>query len=113
MPWGRSTWSSFASRALSTRAPSWLVTASMRARWSSVMAAPRSAEPAGHIVLGQLVPRIREDLAGLGLLDEVAGAVGAEREEGRPVAHARGLLHVVGHDQDRVVVLQLADQLLD
>ena len=27
--------------------------------------------------------------------------------------HARGLLHVVGHDQDRVVLLELFDQLLD
>src|SRR3954467_9821404 len=94
-------------------APSWRVTASMRARWSSLMAAPRSAEPAGHVVLGQLVPRIGEDLARLRLLDEIAGPVGPQREERGPVAHARSLLHVVGHDQDRVLVLQLADQLLD
>ena len=37
----------------------------------------------------------------------------AEVHEGRVVGHARGLLHVVGHDDDRVVGLQLVDQLLD
>ena len=37
----------------------------------------------------------------------------AEIHEGGEVGDARGLLHVVGDDHDRVVVLQLVDQLLD
>ena len=37
----------------------------------------------------------------------------AEVHEGGEVRHARGLLHVVGHDRDRVVLLQVLDQLLD
>ena len=37
----------------------------------------------------------------------------AEIHEGGEVGDARRLLHVVGDDDDRVVVLQLVDQLLD
>ena len=34
-------------------------------------------------------------------------------EEGRALRHARGLLHVVGDDHDRIAAAQLVDQLLD
>ena len=37
----------------------------------------------------------------------------AQPEKRGQVGHARGLLHVVGHDDDRVVGLELIDQLLD
>jgi hypothetical protein len=37
----------------------------------------------------------------------------AQVHEGGEVGDARGLLHVVGHDRDRVVLLQFLDQLLD
>ena len=37
----------------------------------------------------------------------------AEMEEGGALRDARGLLHVVGDDDDGVVLLQLVDQLLD
>ena len=37
----------------------------------------------------------------------------AEVEESGPLRHARGLLHVVGDDDDRVAAAKLVDQLLD
>ena len=49
-----------------------------------------------------------EDLAGRAELDQLA-----EIHEGGEVRDARRLLHVVGDDHDRVVGLQLVDQLLD
>ena len=42
------------------------------------------------------------------MLDHVA-----QVHEGGVVGHARGLLHVVGHDQDRVLALEFLDQLFD
>ena len=45
---------------------------------------------------------------GLAVFDQLA-----EVEEGGPLRHARGLLHVVGDDRDRVAAAKLVDQLLD
>src|SRR5436190_5228603 len=88
--------------------------------WSSVSRSsamlclpPRSAEPTGHVVLGQLLSGVREDLERIAYLDEVALAIVAEREERRPVAHPGRLLHVVGHDHDRDARAEVVDQTLD
>src|SRR6185437_5249808 len=66
------------------------------------------AELPGDVLLRARVPGGREDLLGRRVLDELAH----EHERGR-VRHARGLLHVVGHDHDRVTLLELLDQVLD
>src|SRR5437899_6960710 len=67
-----------------------------------------SAEAARDVGLRALVTGGREDLLGDAALDQLA-----EIHEGREIRDARGLLHVVGDDDDRVVLLELVDQLLD
>src|SRR5713101_4289282 len=66
------------------------------------------AEAAGDIVLRAAVARRREHLARGVELGQLA-----EIHEGGEVGHPRGLLHVVGDDHDRVVLLELVDQFLD
>src|SRR5215468_5216760 len=68
----------------------------------------RSAETAGDVVLGELVARIREDAVRLAHFDEVA-----EMEVRRPLRHARGLLHRVRDDDDRIALAQLFHEILD
>src|SRR5688500_13102401 len=77
-----------------------------------------SAKATRHVVLGPLVARVREDLLRAVELDEhpragVARLVHLRGEERRHVAHPGGLLHVVGDDHDRVLVLDLVHQVLD
>ncbi len=67
-----------------------------------------SAEATGDVILGLPLRRLREDHFGAVVLDQVA-----QVHEGGVVGHARGLLHVVGHDHDGVLVLELFHQLLD
>src|ERR1700741_4441988 len=67
-----------------------------------------SAEPPRDIVLGASIARRREKIAGLVEFHELA-----QIHEGGVVGHARGLLHVVGDNHDRIVVLELVDQLFD
>src|SRR6202163_5041236 len=67
-----------------------------------------SAEPAGDVVLGTSIARRGEDLVGFAEFDQLA-----EIHEGGLVRDARGLLHVVGDDGDRIVLRQFLDQLLD
>src|SRR4051812_1905320 len=79
---------------------------------------PSLAEASGDVVLGARVARRREHDLGAVVLDEQAGAgvalrVDLRREERARVADPGGLLHVVGHDHDRVRVLDLPHQLLD
>src|SRR6185295_1844629 len=66
------------------------------------------AEPTGDVVLRTAVTRRGEHLAGGIEFDQLA-----QIHEGGEVGHARRLLHVVGDDDDRVVLLQFVDQLLD
>src|SRR5512143_2886773 len=66
------------------------------------------AEAAGDVVLGAAIIRRGEDTGGFPELDQLA-----EKHEGREIRHARGLLHIVGHNGDRVVILELVDQFLD
>src|SRR5699024_5724679 len=73
-----------------------------------------SAEAAGDVVLGFLRVRVLEDLLGRADLDELARLTGRlQREERGLIGHTRGLLHVVGHDDDRELLLELVDQVLD
>src|SRR6266516_1601383 len=75
-----------------------------------------SAKTARHVVLRPLVGRGGEDPRRLVVLHQHAGAaafVDLEAEERGAVGDARGLLHVVRDDHDRVVALQLVHQLLD
>src|SRR3954454_692868 len=67
-----------------------------------------TAELSGDVLLGPVVVRLGEHALGWPHLDQLA----VEHERGR-VRHAGGLLHVAGHDHDRVALLQLVDQLLD
>src|ERR1700730_7162753 len=67
-----------------------------------------SAEPAGDVVLGTSIARRGEDLVGFVEFDQLT-----EIHEGCLVRDARGLLHVVGDDGDRVVLRQFLDQFLD
>src|SRR5512147_2318826 len=79
-----------------------------RGRRSSPTGIARSAEATGDVVLGFLPLRLEEELVGRAELDQFAQVhVGSE------IRHAGRLLHVVGDDRDRVILLQLADQLLD
>src|SRR6266566_2333025 len=68
----------------------------------------RSAEAPSDIVLGPPVARRGEYPAGEIELNQLA-----EIHESGEIGNARRLLHVVGDDDDRVVVLELVDQLLD
>src|SRR5512141_1613339 len=78
--------------------------------WSSEIrsADPRSAEPARDVVLRDLLPGVREELVRPVVLHEAA-----EHEERGEFRDTGGLLHVVRDDHERVVALQLVDQLLD
>src|SRR5512137_1330981 len=69
---------------------------------------PGSAEPPGDVVLGQLVRRVGEDLFRPVELDKLS-----KHHEGGVVGDPGRLLHVVGDDHDRVVLLETLDQVLD
>src|SRR5215211_5658066 len=65
-------------------------------------------EAAGDVVLRAPVSRRGEYLAGGVEFDQLA-----EIHKGREVGNPRRLLHVVGDDHDRIVFLELVDQLFD
>ena len=65
-------------------------------------------EPPGDIILGQFLFRVLEDLLGLPALDQFP-----EIHEPRIIAHPCCLLHVVGDDDDRILLLEQLDQVLD
>src|SRR6202165_2904613 len=72
------------------------------------------AEAAGDVGLCPRVLRLVEEVGCRRELDELAVApVGVHQHEGGEVRDARGLLHVVGDDDDRVVLHQLGHQVLD
>src|SRR3954451_18247174 len=100
-----------------SRPPSARACSSSTSRWNCPrrsVVGMRSAELAGDVVLGPRVLRLGEDRVRVVDLHQDAGAARAlDVEEGRVIARARGLLHVVGHDDDRVVLLEFADQVLD
>ena len=83
-----------------------LIAVGVNAEWS--------AEPAGNVVLGGLLVRVGENLLRVVDFDQPAGlAGGLEVKERGLIADPGGLLHVVGHDDDGVVLLELSDQILD
>src|SRR6516165_2352758 len=63
---------------------------------------------ASDVILRAAVVRSRENASGFAELDKIT-----EIHKGREIRNARGLLHVMGHDRNRVVILQLVDQLFD
>src|ERR687896_1190931 len=76
------------------------------------------ADLAGDVSLRARVGGVGEDLLGGLELHDTPGAgplapLALDREEGRHVRHAGRLLHVVRHDHDRVVLLQLHHEVLD
>src|SRR5882672_422688 len=66
----------------------------------------RLAEPAGDVILGRRLLGLDEDRVGDVVLDQLS-----QVHVGGVVRNARRLLHVVGHDYDRVVGLEFMDQL--
>src|SRR5512138_2440048 len=73
-----------------------------------------SAEVAGDVFLGQLLARGLEDLLRRADLDQVPRAAAlrdVDGEERGDVGNALGLLHVVRHDGDRVLLLELEHEL--
>src|SRR3954452_499275 len=68
----------------------------------------RSAVAAGDIVLRARFTRVGKDSRRLAVFNEFA-----EMEESSALGDARGLLHIVGHNGDRITPAQLVDQLLD
>src|SRR3954454_18680704 len=90
-----------------SRPPSAASSSSAMRSWK-VSRVKRSPELARHVLLRALVQGLGEDDGGCAVLDELA----VEHERGR-VRHARGLLHVVRDDDNRVALLELRDELLD
>src|SRR6267142_1330541 len=77
-------------------------------RCSLPMLRSYSAEPAGDVILRLLLFRLDEDLVGHAELHHFS-----EIHVRRIVRDARGLLHVVRDDYNRIVVLQLVHEFLD
>src|SRR5205809_6835543 len=74
------------------------------------------AELTPDIFLGQLLTRRLEDLRRFSQLDQIAGPAAmreVDRKERRQISDPGCLLHVMGDENDRVLVLQLQHQLLD
>src|SRR5262245_35879399 len=76
--------------------------------WKCRTGRPPLAESARDVVLGPRVLGIREQLPRHPVLHELA-----QQHEPGVVRDPPGLLHVVGHDHDRVAVLELEHELLD
>src|SRR5690606_11451149 len=74
---------------------------------SRAQAQEGSTESSRNIGLGSFVLRRGEDDLGFAELHQVAGPVVVYHEEGRVVGNPRCLVHVVGNDDDCVLVLQL------
>src|SRR6476646_5360175 len=79
----------------------------------TVGAHPGSTETAMDGVARARIGRLVEDLCGRSRLDDGSGRARLREEEGAVLGDPRRLLHVVGHDDDRDVLSQLRDRLLD
>src|SRR4051794_25814200 len=128
-------WSSTSSASRANAAPPVFTMSLMRVRFSSTRTAMTStcsrscsssaanverssAKATGHIVLGALIVRVGEDLLGAVELDQhtrthVTDLVHFGGEESAAIRNPRRLLHVVGDDDDRVLVLHLDHELFD
>src|SRR5437016_9241388 len=80
---------------------------------ASMCSSRRLAKAPRNIVYRPSLRRIGEDLRGLTVLHQPPDSVFLRKHESGEVTHPRGLLHIMGHDRDREIALQLADQLLD
>src|SRR3990172_1056256 len=70
-------------------------------------------KPSGDVVLGAPVARVREYFVRDAVLDKAAGAMLVRQHERGVVGDTRGLLHVVRHDDNRVLLNEIADEVLD
>ena len=66
------------------------------------------AKSTRDIILGLFLNRIREDLLGSADFDQPSHA-----KEGRLFTDSRGLLHVVGHNDDGVILFELKNQIFN
>src|SRR4051812_37126735 len=87
-------------------------------KWIRPRSGTRLPDLARDVGLGALVAGVGEHLLGVVVLDDATGPVSLvgvelDREERGHVRHSSGLLHVVGHDDDRVILSQLEHQVLD
>src|SRR3989304_8965469 len=90
------------------------ISVSWRAKTVRVTVQIPLAEAAGDVVLCALVPGVSEDLTGEAVLDKLAGAALAGQQHERRVVRDTGrLLHIVSDDDDREVLDQLTDEVLD
>src|SRR5579872_7083494 len=78
---------------------------SMKWRISTQM---RSAETAGNVIFCLLFRRVLKDNGGVVEFDQTT-----QQEEAGMVGDARGLLHVVGDDDDGATALELEDEVFD
>src|SRR6185295_6410914 len=110
-------WCSSASRTRSSCsstmsiAPSADCSRALSSSWKCLRPSPVATalpELARDVLLGPTVVGLGEDLLSGAVFDQLA----VEHERGR-VRDARGLLHVVRDDDDRVALLELVDELLD
>src|SRR3990172_7861275 len=69
-------------------------------------------EPPGDVVFGSLVFRVGEDLARRPVFDQATGALLVRKHEGSVVRHPGRLLHVVRHNDDRIVLNQFTYEVL-
>src|SRR5262249_15221451 len=77
-------------------------------RCSLLMSCTPSAEATRYVVFGLLLLRLDKHFVGHSEFHHFP-----QIHIGSVIRNARGLLHVVGHDDDRVIVLQLVHELLD
>src|SRR5205814_2297615 len=83
------------------------ISSSSRSKCLSI-GSPFLSEPTRDVLFRHLSPRAREQPLGDIILDHLP-----REHERRVLRDARGLLHVVRHDDERVLRFQLHDQLLD
>src|SRR5690242_6303005 len=67
-----------------------------------------SAETSGHVIFGPLLGRVGKNLVRGVVLDQLA-----KIKEGSVIRNARRLLHVVRDDDDRKLLFQIQNQVLD
>src|SRR5690349_8725286 len=108
--WSRASMTRSSATTTKSSAPSaWTSSAwSSSRKWARAVPAIGLAELPRHVLLRAGVAGVGEDRVRLVELDELA-----VEHERRLVGDAASLLHVVGHDHDRVVALELVDELLD
>src|SRR6266568_6924210 len=68
----------------------------------------RSTEASGHIIFGLFLRRVGKDFFRRVELNQLA-----QKKESCKIGNARGLLHIVGDNDDGVILLQLKDQILN